>query len=225
MNSLLVLLKKDFLLELRSLESIVQIMSLSIILSVITALGVNSALLNQAQLEKLFPALLWIVFLFSSTIAVSRSFEFEQRDSAYEGVLLTGVSPALIFLSKLVMQSALVLPGFLMSHLLLGLLLDLNVFAATTPLLPVFSLSVIGYNALSLIISAMAGSSRLRVLLVPILLLPLLFPLFFCGIELTYITMRDLSLDLESIWLSILVGLDVLYLALGLNLYEHVICE
>ena len=55
MRTLLILMRKDVTLELRSMESAVLILSLSIILSVVTALGVNSAGLAPADLMKLFP--------------------------------------------------------------------------------------------------------------------------------------------------------------------------
>jgi ABC-type transport system involved in cytochrome c biogenesis permease component len=63
----------------------------------------------------------------------------------------------------------------------------------------------------------------LKGILLPVLLFPLSFPLFFAAIELSMGLVTGGGLPASSPWLSLLVGLDVLYFVLGLNLIAYVV--
>jgi len=70
-----------------------------------------------------------------------------------------------------------------------------------------------------------AGTSRLRGVLVPLLALPLLFPLFFSGVEMTLQIVLTGGLQPGTVWPSILVCINALYIILGINLFELSIRE
>jgi hypothetical protein len=55
--------------------------------------------------------------------------------------------------------------------------------------------------------------------------LPLLFPVFFCGVEMTSQVVVGGGLDPASPWPLILVCANALYLVLGINLFEAAVRE
>jgi ABC-type transport system involved in cytochrome c biogenesis permease component len=57
------------------------------------------------------------------------------------------------------------------------------------------------------------------------LVLPLTFPLLAAAIELFQAILQNGTLELDSIWLTLLVVADVLYFILGLNLFSFAIRE
>lgn len=225
MKKIAALLKKDLLSELRAKEVLVLLVSLALLFSVIVAVGVNSSSLNPETTQRIFPMLLWVVFVLGATISIGKSLDMELRHMAIEGLLLTGISPAFIFLAKLVSNTLLILVGHLVSFVALSILLNVDTIAVLPEFLILSTLVVIGYAALSTLLSGIAASSKLKGFLLPILLIPLLFPLFFSALELSFILFIEKHLLVNSIWLSLLIGLDVLYILLGLNLFQHVIRE
>ena len=85
--------------------------------------------------------------------------------------------------------------------------------------------AIIACSALATILSGMTVASHMRQILLPLLMLPLIFPILFAATELTAQSMSPAGLEYGSPWFSLLIGLDVLYLAVGINLFEFVIRE
>ena len=59
------------------------------------ALGPDRSLLQHTA-----PALLWLAVLFASVLSFRRSYELEGEDGALEGLILSAVDPAAVFLGK-----------------------------------------------------------------------------------------------------------------------------
>jgi len=225
MKGFLALLKKDLLIEVRTKETVGVIVFLSIVIAVVAALGVNSAFVGEDVVRRLYPGLTWIAFLFAATVSLGRSFEPELEHMAIEGVLLTGTSPARVFVAKWLSATGITFCGQALTIVVLGVLLDVSLGEILGNYLVITALVVIGYAALATLLTALASTSRLKGVLLPILLLPLVFPLLFAAIELSMSVVLEDVLPFESPWFSLLVGLDVVYLVLGLNLYEFVVRE
>ena len=217
------LLLKGLRIELRTKETLGVNLFLALVIAVVAALGVNSAFVGGDVITRLFPALVWISFLFSATTAATRMYEPELEHMAIEGILLAGRSPALIFVSKWLVSALIMGIGQLLNLVALGILLDVPLFAQFPEFLVVSVLVVGGFAALTTLLGAVSSTSRLKGILLPVLLFPLSFPLFFAAIELSMGVVTGGGLPVSSPWLSLLVGLDVLYFVLGLNLIAYVV--
>lgn len=219
------LLLKDLSLELRAKEMVVVSIGLSLLLTAIAALGVNITFIPQKVLPDLFPALLWMIFLFSATTAVGRSYDYDLEHRAIDGILLSGVSPSAIYFSKYASSALILLFSHLLSIVGLAVLLDLSLMKQMPGLIAVSLLVVLGYCALSTLVAVIANASRLKNMLMPLVLMPLLFPLFLAALQITAEIMQNGAFDIGSVWVSLLVAVDVIYIALGFNLYEFVLRE
>lgn len=212
-------------LEFRIRETLAVMLSLSVLISVVVAFGVTTVFLDPSGRDRLFPAAIWICFILNAAVSLGRSFEYETEHRAIDGLLLSGVSPATIFLSKTMVNSIVLGLAHAASVVGLGVLLGVSL----VPVLPEFvALSVIvmiAYSALATLTAALTTGSRLRSTLLPILLLPLALPLFFCGVELTTeLTLGD-SFSFGGAWGQLTLGLSVLYVGLGVALFESVVRE
>lgn len=225
MRSFFALLEKEMLLELRGKETIVVMYSLAFLFSVIVSSGVQQSFLAEAEVVKLYPTLLWSSLLFSATIALGRSYDNELENRALEGLILAGAGFWELYAAKAISATVMVFLGHSGAALALALLLDVPVFPIAGELLGLSLLVVFAYSSIATLTSAMSSTSRLKGLLLPLILLPLLFPLLFAAIELTHSLLEGSTLSLESGWFSLIMGLDVVYFVLGLNLYEFVIKE
>jgi ABC-type transport system involved in cytochrome c biogenesis permease component len=80
-------------------------------------------------------------------------------------------------------------------------------------------------SALTTLISGIAGTSRMRGVLVPLLTLPLLFPLFFAGVEMTTALALNGELSTGSVWPSVILVSGSVFFLVGINTYELAICD
>jgi len=225
LQTLGILIQKEWRLEWRSKELLTLLVCNAILFAVLVGAGVSSAVLDAPTTEKLFAMLLWIVFMLSSTTSVTRFNEQELEGRGFEGLLLTGVTGAQMYLAKVFVMTAFFTASFVLLVLLLALSLDKDLSAIFS------SLCFVGFGASSALaallalLAAVASTSKLKGILLPIISLPVLFPVFLCGMEMTTELVLNGSLNEGSPWPLVLLCAETLYLAAGVNLFEVAIRE
>jgi ABC-type transport system involved in cytochrome c biogenesis permease component len=224
-RTFLVLLMKEIKLEARGREVLVLLLCSSLMTAVLVGAGVSSAVLDMETTRKLYPMLLWVVFLLSTTSASVRAQESELEGRAFEGLLLVGVTGPQMYISKLVVTALLFWFDWSVLVFLLAAVLDQDVSSIVGILLLVGGLSSLCLGSLVVLLSALTGTSRMRGVLLPLLTIPLLFPLFFAGIELTTHALIFGVFDTSSVWLSLLLLVFTTFTIVGINAYELAIRE
>jgi ABC-type transport system involved in cytochrome c biogenesis permease component len=132
------------------------------------------------------------------------------------------VPAPLIFVSKWLPLSTILIVTVAVIALTLNVLLDLSLPLLSPSLFFLAITIALGYSALAVLFSPIATHSNIGSLLLPLVLTPLLFPLFLAAIE---HTATILSGGNSSFWFSFAALLSFLYVLLGLNLYQFVIEE
>ncbi len=225
LRTLGVLIQKEWRLEWRSKELFTLLACNAVLFSVLVGAGVSSAVLDVATAEKIYPMLLWVVFMLSSTTSVTRFNEQELEGRGFEGLLLSGVSGAQMYLAKVVIMTLFFSVSFVLLVLLLALSLDKDVSGILG------SLCIVGIGASSALASllallaAVASTSKLKGILLPIISLPVLFPVFLCGMEMTMELVLNGALNEGTPWPIILLCAETLYMVAGINLFEMAIKE
>lgn len=225
LRTLGVLIQKEWRLEWRSKELFTLLACNAILFSVLVGAGVSSAVLDVPTAEKIYPMLLWVVFMLSSTTSVTRFNEQELEGRGFEGLLLSGVSGAQMYLAKVVVMTLFFSVSFVLLVLLLALSLDKDVSGILG------SLCIVGIGASSALASllallaAVASTSKLKGILLPIISLPVLFPVFLCGMEMTTELVLNGALNEGTPWPIILLCAETLYVVAGINLFEMAIKE
>lgn len=222
-NEFLLLLGKDFKLEIKRLDSFILHLTISILLLVISVVGINSAFISLDITRKLYPVFIWIIFIFTASITLGKSLEQELEENAFNSLLLFNVNPSLIYLSKVFVNFTLIYFVHIISSCLLLIFFNINLSNVFALYLLVSALVVFAYSSLSTLLSAISSFSKLKGLLLPIILLPLLFPVLFAALELSSEIVVNSEFDIANIWVSLLIILNVIYIALGINLYEFAI--
>ena len=99
---------------------------------------------------------------------------------------------------------------------------------AILPVLPqlvlVLALGTIGLATTGTVFSAVAAQARLRELLLPLLLLPVLAPVLIASTEATAGILRDPS-ELSLVWLTFLCAFDVVFLTAAWLFGEYLLEE
>lgn len=220
---LLVLLQKEARLELRGKEILTLLLCNAILMSALVGAGISSAMLDRLNTSRVFPMLLWLIFLLTTTASVVRAYEQELENRGFEGLLLAGVTGSQIYVAKVISMTFLFFCNIILLSVVLAAALDQQL---STILLPLALLGLCSASALAgliVVLAAVASTSRMRGVLLPIIALPLLFPLFFAGVEMTTELVVRGAIDLTLPWPSILLCANALYFALGINLFEYAI--
>jgi heme exporter protein B len=167
------LLRKELLVELRTLESVPG-MSL---FAVTTFVLFHFALNRNSVDGTLAAGILWVTLLFAAILGVNRLFVADADQGGFDGFLLAPVDRSALLLAK-----ALTLLAYLVAFELVAvpafalLLLAPPVGQALPELLGVLVLADIGVAVIGTLVAALAVRTRARDLLGPLLALPLLVP-------------------------------------------------
>jgi heme exporter protein B len=172
------LLRKELLVELRTLESVP-----GMSLFAVTTFVVFHFALNRNVVEgDLAAGILWITLLFAAMLGVNRLFVADAEDGGFDGFLLAPVdrsamlvAKALTLLIYLLALELVAVPAFAL------LLLGPPLGEALPGLLGVLALGDLGVAVIGTLVAALAVRTRARDLLGPLLALPLLVPIVIGG--------------------------------------------
>src|SRR5271168_768902 len=88
---------KDLRIEARSRVALWQVVPFAVLSLVLFAFALGP---GQHALRTAAPGLFWLAVLFSTVLAVQRSFAIESGEGTRDGLRLSGIDPAGIFLGK-----------------------------------------------------------------------------------------------------------------------------
>lgn len=220
-----VVLKKELALEVRGKELCTLLLCSSLMIAILVGAGVSSTMLDAETTRKLYPMLLWVVFLLTATSASVRANESELEGRGFEGLLLAGVTGPQLYAAKVCVVSALFLLDWIVLVLLLGIVLDQQIGLIFRSLLLIGAGASVVLAALVVLLSAVTATSRLRGVLLPLVTIPLLFPLFFAGVEMTTACVLYGGIESGSVWPSVMLVSATAFLLVGINTYELAIRE
>lgn len=201
---------KDLLSEFRRREYLNSILffALLIIFLFSFALGTDPKLL-----QRLAPGLLWLVILFSTVLALERSFYNELDWGCLDGLLLYSSGHRAIFLGKLLANLFFMLLVEILVTFFLFLLFGLPAPHHPEKMVLVFFLGNIGIATLGTFYAALCTKTRARQVLLPLLLFPMLVPLLLGAVHATQYSWEGDLFGRASSWLYLMSMFDLIFLA------------
>ncbi len=210
LSDVLLIAGKDLRVELRSRIALNQVVPFALLVLVLFGFALDA---DSSTLATFTPGLYWVAVVLAALLAVHRSVSLEDGDGADEGLLMSGLHPASVFLGKAV---ALIAELLLLALVLLGgvlILYGAPVDDVTLLLLTTVA-AVIGVGAAGTLYGALLSGQRARETILPILLLPVLAPVVIGASRAFGDAMGSVATDGWS-WLLSLTGFAMLYLAVG----------
>jgi heme exporter protein B len=202
---------KDLRVELHSRVATMQVAPYAVLVLLLFgfAFDQNHSLLTQAA-----PGLFWVAVLLCSLLAVQRSYAIEAADGARDGLRLSGLDPAGIFLGK----AAAIAAQLLVLEVLLGV--GIVVLFGTRlhdPALLLLSAAAatVGLAAAGTVYGMVASGLRVRETLLPLLMLPVVAPVLLAATQCWMAALGSSTTDGWK-WLSLLAAFGAIYLALGI---------
>lgn len=176
------------------------------------------------QMRAIFAGLFWLAFLFASSLTLQFGFLREQWSDTLSLLRLAPVDPSAILLGKVASNVAFLLGAEAVFLPVFGVLFNVPIFDRWRPLVGVLVLGSLGLAVVGSVFSALVATARLRELLLPLLLLPVLSPLLIACVELTADALEGPA-EGERLWWSVLVAFDGIYVVASWLLAEFLIPE
>ncbi len=210
----LLVVAKDVRIELRSRVALWQVLPFAVLVLVLFgfALGPGTTALRADA-----PGLYWLAVLFSTVLATQRSMAIESGQGTRDGLRLSGIDPAGVFLGK---AAAVALQLVAVQVLLgAGMVVLFDVHVKTWWLALVASvLATVGLSAAGVLYGALSAGMRVRETLLPLLVLPIVAPVLIAGSRAWSAAVGGAVASGAS-WLKILGPFAAVYLAVGIVLY------
>jgi heme exporter protein CcmB len=214
---------KDLRVELRSREILYTMIFFAAVLVVVQAFVFPS---RPELLERAAPGMLWVVVMFAGTIGLGRAFDRERENDTMRALLLVPAPRLAVFLGKALAITVLVLAVAAVCAPLVALFLDVPLFQAPLALLLVLVLGAIGFAVVGTVFAATLLKVRSRDVLLPVVLYPLLVPMFVAGVRVTAeLVAAAPNMEIVWYWTRFLGIFDAVFLVLSMWIFESLVIE
>ena len=213
---------KDLRSELRTKESLNSAFAFSAVILVLFSFVVDVS--DSEILYSMSGGVLWMTFLFSGALILNRSFAREQQNDCLDALLASPLSGSALWFGKTLANFAMLLAVQAFSLPLFGALYNLTWTRSPGWLLAVALLGAWGVSVVGTMFSALTVNLRLRELMLPTLIYPMLIPLLMAAIRLTTVLISGEPIAGDDwVWLRLLIGFDIIFTSLALLLVEVVL--
>ncbi len=212
---------KELRLEFRARELLTTTIVFALVIVVLFSFAFDP---TAGESRRYGPGLLWIAFLFAGSLMLNPSFAREQSNHTLDALRMAPVSPFSILLGKmlanlvfLAIAEAILVPVF-------AVLYNISLSGVAGRLVLVHLLGTLGLVITGTVFSAVAAHARMRELLLPLLLLPILAPLLIAAVETTASLFAEQP-SLDRAWLAFLAGFDIVFLTASWLLSDYLLEE
>jgi len=214
---------KDLRIELRSREIVYTMGFFGALLVVIFSFAFPR---DVRAVRGSVPGMLWTAIAFTGTIGLGRGFDRERENDTMRALLLAPVPRLAVFLGKATAIMLLVLAVAAVCAPLLAVFLDAPLFTYPLPLCLIIVLGAIGIAGTGSVFAATLLKVRSRDVLLPVILYPLLVPLFVAGTKCTAGLVAEIpNLDAAWYWIQFLGIYDAAFLVVSVWIFESLVIE
>jgi heme exporter protein B len=221
MTGFSVILRKDLRLELRSGESTIALVALSLLILVVLVFALDPV--GGVRDAATAAGALWVAMIFAGVIGSTRALLAERDNGCLRALIASPLDRGALYLAKLAAAFIFMAIAEAAAIVLMVLFFNLDFDSRLLRLLPIIGLGALGFSALSTLLAAISGRLRAGDLLLPLLAVPMFVPALIAGVKASGAVLTGASFGAQ--WLKILIAFDVIFLTSGYLLFEHVIGE
>ena len=202
---------KDLRIEARSRVTAQQIVPFGLIVLLLFAFALDP---DRGILRRVAPGLFWVTVLLAALLAVSRSFGIEADNGARDGLRLSGLDGAAVFMGKAIALAVqlVVLEAVLTACVIVLCGIELNTLL---PLILATLAATVGVAATGTLYGVLAAGLRVRETLVPLLLLPVVAPVLLGATRAWEAAIDGIPSDAWP-WVALLGVFAVLFTTIGM---------
>jgi len=203
-----VLLGKEVRTEFRSRELLSTTMVFVLIVVVVFSFTFDP---TSTESRRFGPGLLWMAFLFAASLMLQPCFLREQVNDTLGALRLAVEDPFAVFLAKIAANTVFLLFTELVMLPVFAALFNVSFGSQLPGVLLTFLLGSLGISIVGTALAAISAQARMRELLLPLLLLPLLTPILVVSTEVTIRLMQP-EPYLEWKGIGLMAAFDAVFL-------------
>jgi heme exporter protein B len=211
---------KDLRAELRGREVFSTMTMFSVLAVIIFGMAFDLRVPDAAMVA---PGVLWVIILFGGVLGLNRSFGAEMDRGTLPALLMAPMDRSAIYFGKVLANFVFTLATGFVILLIMFFVFDVNMLQPLIFL--AVALGTLGYVSVGTIFAALTATTRARESMLPILLLPVMVPVFVAGVALTATAIDARSLSSVNNWLGILAGFDLVFLVVAYLLFDIILEE
>jgi heme exporter protein B len=223
LGTALLVLRKDFAVELKSRE----ILYTTLLFAISSVMIFSIAFVKEGvPVTGAAPGILWVAVAFSGTLALGRTFERERYGDTLKALLSAPVARPAIYLGKLLGLITLMVAVQLVLVPMIAFFFRATFFTQPLMLVLLLLLGTVGFASVGTLFAAMLVRTRSRDVLLPILLYPITIPVMIAGVLGTEALLQQpVDEPALTMWTAVLVFVDTVFLALALWTFEVLLTD
>lgn len=170
--------------------------------------------------REMLPGVLWVTLAFGGTLGMSRLYTAEQEDDALDGLRIAPIQREAIFLAKHLALLLFLCGCALWAVPLAAFVFQVDLARLWPYALPIFFLGLWGFAILGTLMATLLLKTRFREALLPLLFLPVALPLLIAGARATAEITGVGGIPHTGFWLRGLLAFDLLFLIVGMWLFD-----
>jgi heme exporter protein B len=221
LSQVMVITAKDLRAEMRTKEAINASFAFALVILLILSFAFDP---TEETTREISGGLLWIVFTFAGTLVLTRSFARELPNDCLDALIAAPVPGAALFLGKALANFVLILAVEFVALPVFGIFYNVRWTRQFWPLMLVLVLGTWGLTSIGTIFSALTVNIRLREVMLPLLVYPVMIPMLLGAMRLSALLVAGQAITGDdTVWFKLLFGFDIIYTALSLVLMDTVL--
>ena len=213
--------RKDLGIELRTKESLNAAGAFSISILLLFSFAFDP---SPDMLREIAGGLLWLVFVFAGALVFNRGFARELPNECLDALLASPLTAAALAIGKALANFALLIFLEVVSLAIFGIFFNVNWWQRAGSLAGTLLLATWGVSVVGAIFGALTVNLRLRELMLPVIVYPLLIPLLIAAIALTNAALANQPMTSDLwLWMKVLLVFDLVFTGLTVALAETIL--
>ena len=220
MKKIWAIFQKDLLVELRTKDSLNSMLFFGIVVLVIFNFALESL---RESIRPAVPGILWVSFAFSGTLGLNRMFAAEKENSCLQGLLMVPADRGVIYFGKMLAATVFMLIAEIIIFIFSLVFFNLTVWTEIPYLALVFLIGTLGFTTVGTLISAVAVNTKLREVLLPLILFPVILPILINAVEATGIILNTQDFDALKLPMTVMSVFTLVFGTISYLLFEYVL--
>jgi heme exporter protein B len=220
MKKIWAIFRKDLLIELRTKDSFNAMLFFGVVVLVVFSFALASV---RESIRSAAPGILWVAFAFSGTLGLNRMFAAEKENSCLQGLLMVPVDRGIIYAGKMLAATVFMLISEIVIFIFTLIFFNLTAWKEIPYLALIFFIGSLGFAAVGTLLSAIAANTKMREVLLPLILFPVILPILINAVEATNIVLNTGDYGTLKLPLTVMSVFTIVFATVAFLLFEHVL--
>lgn len=212
--------RKDMLIELRTKDSLNAMLFFGIVVLVIFNFALEPV---RESVRAAVPGVLWVAFAFAGTLGLNRMFSAEKENSCLQGLLMVPVDRGILYLGKMLAASVFMLVTEAVVFVFCLVFFNLTVWSEIPWLALIFLVGTLGFTSVGTLLAAVAANTRMREVLLPLILFPVVLPVIINAVEATGIVLNTVDYSALRLPVTFMSVFTIVFTTVAYLLFDFVL--